>query len=97
MRPGVEAVDVVPGLDRTLTVVAHRPLAVRLDSITVAAAPGAIAIAGAELERRGGDLARALDGWEGDRASGAPGTGRPRRRCAAAVPTRCSCWSTAFR
>ena len=29
------------------------------------AAPGGIAIDGAELERRGGDLARALDGWEG--------------------------------
>jgi vitamin B12 transporter len=62
--PGRATVDVVPGLDRMLTV-SLTPLAVRLDSILVAPAPGAIAIDGAALERRGGDLARALDGWEG--------------------------------
>lgn len=59
-----EAVDVDPGLERTVTV-ALQPVPVRLDSITVAATPGTITIGGAELERRGGDLARALDGWEG--------------------------------
>ena len=62
--PTRESVDIVPGLERTLSVVLE-PLAVRLESLTVAAAPGAIAIDGSDLERRGGDLARALDGWEG--------------------------------
>src|SRR5690349_9393437 len=56
--------EVVPGLDQTVSL-ALDPLPVRLDSVTVTTAPDAIAIAGAELVRRGGDLARALDGWEG--------------------------------
>jgi outer membrane receptor protein involved in Fe transport len=55
---------VVPGLDRTVTI-ALEPLPVLLDSVTAVGPSGAIAIAGPELERRGGDLARALDGWEG--------------------------------
>lgn len=59
-----EAIDLAPGLERTVSLVLQ-PLAVQLESLTVAAAPGALAIAGADLERRGGDLARALDGWEG--------------------------------
>ena len=62
--PASEVVELVPGLDRTV-VIALEPLPVRLDSLTATAAPGAIAIAGRDLERRGGDLARALDGWEG--------------------------------
>jgi hypothetical protein len=62
--PSRERVDVVPGLERTL-VLTLTPLAVQLDSVTVASAPGDITIGGAELQRRGGDLARALDGWEG--------------------------------
>ena len=62
--PGYETVEVDPGLDRTVTV-RLEPLAFQLESLTVAAAPGAIAIGGSELEHRGGDLARALDGWEG--------------------------------
>ena len=62
--PTRESVDVVPGLERTVSV-SLQPLAVQLESVTVAAAPGAIAIGGSDLERRGGDLARALDGWEG--------------------------------
>ena len=46
--------------------VALEPLPVRLDSLTAdRGARAVIAIDGAELERRGGDLARALDGWEG--------------------------------
>jgi vitamin B12 transporter len=57
--------ELVPGLE-TVTRVVLTPLPVRLDSITaVSQAPGAIAIDGDELQRRGGDLARALDGWEG--------------------------------
>jgi outer membrane cobalamin receptor len=57
--------ELVPGLE-TVTRVVLAPLPVRLDSLTaVSQAPGAIAIDGEELERRGGDLARALDGWEG--------------------------------
>jgi vitamin B12 transporter len=62
--PTREAIDLEPGLERTVSLVLQ-PVPVQLDSLTVAAAPGAIAIGGAELERRGGDLARALDGWEG--------------------------------
>jgi vitamin B12 transporter len=58
------AVELVPGLEQTLSL-ALDPLPVRLDSVTVTSAPDAIAIAGPELVRRGGDLARALDGWEG--------------------------------
>jgi vitamin B12 transporter len=57
-------VDPVPGLERVVTV-ELTPIAVQLDSVTVTAAPGAIAITGPDLVRRGGDLARALDGWEG--------------------------------
>lgn len=62
--PRTEVVDVVPGLDRNVTVELS-PLPLRLDSITVVASPGAISISGEELASRGGDLARALDGWEG--------------------------------
>jgi vitamin B12 transporter len=62
--PAREVLDLLPGLERSVDVTLE-PLPVRLDSVTAAAAPGGIAIAGAELERRGGDLARALDGWEG--------------------------------
>jgi len=57
-------IELVPGLEQTVSL-ALEPLPVRLDSVTVTAAPDAIAIAGPELVRRGGDLARALDGWEG--------------------------------
>ena len=57
-------VELVPGLEQTVSL-PLAPLPVRLDSVTVTAAPAAIAIAGPELVRRGGDLARALDGWEG--------------------------------
>jgi hypothetical protein len=62
--PVREVLELLPGLDRSVSV-ALEPLPVRLDSVTATAAPGAIAIAGDDLERRGGDLARALDGWEG--------------------------------
>ncbi|HUR94146.1 MAG TPA: TonB-dependent receptor [Gemmatimonadales bacterium] len=62
--PVREAVDVTPGIERTIRV-ALEPLPVRLDSLMVDAAPGAIAIGGPDLVRRGADLARALDGWEG--------------------------------
>jgi vitamin B12 transporter len=62
--PAREVLELLPGLERSVDI-ALEPLPVRLDSITATAAPGTIAIAGAELERRGGDLARALDGWEG--------------------------------
>jgi iron complex outermembrane receptor protein len=58
------SVDPLPGLERTVTV-ALTPIAVRLDSLTVTAPPGAIAISGPELIRRGGDLSQALDGWQG--------------------------------
>ena len=57
--------DVVPGAR------AHchrRPRAARRCNSTASPSPrrpAAIAIDGADLERRGGDLARALDGWEG--------------------------------
>jgi vitamin B12 transporter len=57
-------VDPIPGLERVVTV-RLIPVVVRLDSITVTAAPGAIAITGPDLVRRGGDLSLALDGWQG--------------------------------
>jgi len=62
--PWRSVVEVVPGLDRSV-VVELEPLAVRLDSISVVAAPGGITISGEDLARRGGDLGRSLDGWEG--------------------------------
>jgi vitamin B12 transporter len=62
--PARLSVDPVPGLERRVTV-ALAPLAVQLDSITVTAEPGAVAIRTPELVRRGGDLSLALDGWQG--------------------------------
>ena len=62
--PLLEVVDLAPGLERTLTL-SLEPLPLQLDSVTATGAPGAIAIDGSELQRRGGNLARALDGWEG--------------------------------
>lgn len=67
--PAREVLELLPGLDRNVRV-ALEPLPIRLDSLTATGAPGAttpgaVAIAGADLQRRGGDLARALDGWEG--------------------------------
>jgi hypothetical protein len=56
--------ELVPGLEQTVSL-ALEPVPVRLDSVTVTTAPDAIAIEGPDLIRRGGDLARALDGWEG--------------------------------
>jgi outer membrane receptor protein involved in Fe transport len=74
-------VDPAPGLDRQVAV-ALRPLAVRLDSLTVTAEPGGIAIGGSELIRRGRDLGRALDGWEGVvvRRTGSGGPAAPQVR-----------------
>jgi iron complex outermembrane receptor protein len=80
--PWRSAVDVVPGLERSLNITLV-PQPLRLDSITVvAAAPGGISIAGEELVRRGGDLARALDGWEGVvvRRTGSAGPAAPQVR-----------------
>jgi outer membrane cobalamin receptor len=73
--------EVLPGLDRALTV-SLVPAAVELDSITVLAHAGAISIDGAALVRRGHDLARALDGWEGIavRSTGSGGPASPQLR-----------------
>lgn len=62
--PLTRVVDLVPGLERSVTL-ALQPAALRLDSIVAVTQPGAIAIGGDDLVRRGNDLARALDGWEG--------------------------------
>jgi vitamin B12 transporter len=62
--PARQVLELLPGLERSVDV-ALEPLPVRLDSVTTTATTAGIAIGGAELERRGGDLARALDGWEG--------------------------------
>ncbi|MGH7513146.1 MAG: TonB-dependent receptor [Gemmatimonadales bacterium] len=59
-----QVVELVPGLEQTVSL-ALEPVPVRLDSVTVTTVPDAIAIQGQDLVRRGGDLARALDGWEG--------------------------------
>lgn len=79
--PWSEIVDVVPGLDRSVTVELS-PLPLRLDSITVVATPGTISISGEELTARGRDLARALDGWEGVivRRTGSGGPASPQLR-----------------
>ncbi len=79
--PWSDAVDVVPGLDQTLTI-ALRPLPVRLDSVIAVATPGTISISGDELVLRGNDLARALDGWEGMaiRRTGSGGPASPQLR-----------------
>ena len=73
--------EIAPGLDRELPV-ALKPLPLRLDSLTVNAEPGGIAIAGKELVRRGRDLSRALDGWEGVvvRRTGSAGPAAPQLR-----------------
>jgi vitamin B12 transporter len=74
-------VDVSPGLDREVSV-ALQPLPFRLDSLTVTAEPGGIAIGGDALARRGHDLGRALDGWEGVvvRRTGSGGPAAPQMR-----------------
>jgi hypothetical protein len=74
-------VDVSPGLDREVSV-ALQPLAFRLDSLIVTAEPGGVAIGGRELARRGHDLGRALDGWEGVvvRRTGSGGPAAPQVR-----------------
>ncbi|HEY8257933.1 MAG TPA: TonB-dependent receptor [Gemmatimonadales bacterium] len=79
--PSLQGVDIVPGLDRTLTI-DLRPLPVRLDSIAVVATPGTISISGDELLVRGRDLAHALDGWEGMavRRTGSAGPASPQLR-----------------
>jgi vitamin B12 transporter len=72
--PVVRVVEAVPGLERSVTL-ALAPVAVRLDSVVAVAPPGAISIGREDLVRRGNDLARALDGWEGvvvRRASNGP-------------------------
>lgn len=73
--------DLVPGLERDLSV-ALQPIPLRLDSLTALAEPSGIAIAGEELLRRGPDLGRALDGWEGVvmRRSGSAGPVAPQVR-----------------
>ena len=62
--PARRVIDLVPGLEQTVSL-ALDPLPVRLDSVTITTPPAAIAIEGPDLVRRGSDLARALDGWEG--------------------------------
>lgn len=79
--PWSAAIDLVPGLDRSLRITLA-PAAVLLDSIMVSASGGGITIGGAELARRGADLARALDGWEGVvvRRTGSAGQAAPQLR-----------------
>ncbi|HUF35373.1 MAG TPA: TonB-dependent receptor plug domain-containing protein, partial [Gemmatimonadales bacterium] len=79
--PSISRVEVVPGLDHEMSV-ALEPLPFRLDSLTVTAEPGGIAIGGGELARRGRDLGRALDGWEGVvvRRTGSGGPAAPQLR-----------------
>ncbi len=79
--PWTQIVDVVPGLDRTVTV-ELKPVPLQLDSVTVVAMPGEISISGEELAVRGRDLARALDGWEGItvRRTGSGGPAAPQLR-----------------
>lgn len=79
--PWSEMLEVVPGLDRRVTV-ALVPAPVHLDSISVVAATEGIAISGERLVQRGSDLGRALDGWEGVvvRRTGSGGPAAPQLR-----------------
>ena len=79
--PWSAAIDVVPGLDRTLRV-PLTPAALELDSISVLAADRGLTIKGQELAARGTDLGRALDGWEGVvvRRTGSGGPAAPQLR-----------------
>jgi vitamin B12 transporter len=79
--PWAETLDLVPGLDRAVTVELS-PVALQLDSIRVVAGRGEISISGDELTSRGRDLARALDGWEGItvRRTGSSGPAAPQMR-----------------
>jgi vitamin B12 transporter len=79
--PWSEVLEMVPGLDRRMTV-ALVPAPVHLESITVIAGTDAIAISGERLVQRGSDLGRALDGWEGVvvRRTGSGGPAAPQLR-----------------
>jgi vitamin B12 transporter len=79
--PWSMVIDVVPGLDRRVDV-ALAPVPVPLDTIVATATAGGISISGIELTRRGSDLARALDGWEGMvvRRTGSAGPAAPQVR-----------------
>ncbi|MFZ5624701.1 MAG: TonB-dependent receptor plug domain-containing protein, partial [Gemmatimonadota bacterium] len=81
--PVEEMLEVLPGLDLRVTL-ALVPAPVRLEAIDVAASatPGERTILGEELERRGQDLATALDGWEGIavRRTGSGGPASPQVR-----------------
>jgi iron complex outermembrane receptor protein len=79
--PWSETLEVMPGLDRSMTV-AIAPVPVQLDSLTVVAATDGIAISGERLVQRGSDLGRALDGWEGVvvRRTGSGGPAAPQVR-----------------
>ena len=80
--PSVRWIDVLPGLAASIEI-QLQPRPVTLDSVTVVAdAPGSISISGAELARRGGDLAQSLDGWAGIsvRRTGSGGPAAPQVR-----------------
>jgi vitamin B12 transporter len=79
--PWSAVIELLPGLDRTVAVPLV-PVALQLDSVTVLAASEGISIGGAELARRGRDLAQALDGWEGVavRRTGGAGPASPQLR-----------------
>jgi iron complex outermembrane receptor protein len=63
--PAQETIEVLPGLESRLSL-RLQPLPIQLDSLVVTAQDvGSIAIRNSDLIRRGSDLARALDGWEG--------------------------------
>ncbi|MBA3659331.1 MAG: TonB-dependent receptor plug domain-containing protein, partial [Gemmatimonadales bacterium] len=78
--PWTDQVDAVPTQERAL-VVALIPLPVQLDPLVATASQG-ITISGDELSRRGTDLGRALDGWEGVvvRRTGSGGPAAPQIR-----------------
>ena len=79
--PWKGSVEVVPGLERELLIVLE-PLPLRLDTLVAVAHPSGIAIEGDDLVRRGHDLSRALDGWEGVvvRRTGPAGPAAPQVR-----------------
>ena len=62
--PDIRWVDLVPGLDTRLAF-DLTPRAWQLDSVTVHPDAPVLALTGDELEGRGRDLPRALDGWAG--------------------------------
>ncbi|MEP6572909.1 MAG: TonB-dependent receptor plug domain-containing protein [Gemmatimonadota bacterium] len=79
--PSEQSLDVEPATDRNVEV-RLLPSPIQLDSIAVTAAGQGIVLDGEDAVRRGSDLSKSLDGWEGlvVRRSGGSGAAAPQLR-----------------